>query len=194
MKKLPTILASASPRRKQLLTQIDLEFSISPSTVHEDFSINLPPREFVEHYAKLKALDVAKHHPNQLVIGADTIVVLNDNILGKPATEAESFEMLSSLSGNTHTVITGVSLQCLVGDINVTFTENTSVTFRNLSDQEINYYIKNYHPLDKAGSYGIQDWFAVCVKKIDGCFYNVMGFPLSAFYQEYKKIEHILHS
>lgn len=188
MNNLPVILASASPRRQQLLTQVGIEFTIIPSTVHEDFSIDLSPENFVKHYAELKAMDVAKHHPNHLVIGADTIVVHQNQILGKPKDEKESFAMLSSLSGETHTVITGVSIQCPGKNIRTTITEKTHVTFRELKEQEILYYIQNYHPLDKAGSYGIQDWFAVCVEKIEGCFYNVMGFPLSSFYQRYKKI------
>lgn len=188
MNNLPVILASASPRRQQLLTQVGIEFTIIPSAVHEDFSIDLSPENFVKHYAELKAMDVAKHHPNYLVIGADTIVVHQNQILGKPKDEKESFAMLSSLSGETHTVITGVSIQCPGKNIRTTITEKTHVTFRELKEQEILYYIQNYHPLDKAGSYGIQDWFAVCVEKIEGCFYNVMGFPLSSFYQRYKKI------
>ncbi len=193
MKSLPVILASTSPRRQQLLTQIGLDFTIIPSSVHEDFSIDLSPDNFVKHYAELKALDVAKNNPKHLVIGADTIVVHKGNILGKPADEDESFTMLSALSRETHTVITGVSIQCPEKNIHITFTEKTYVTFRELLNEEIHYYIQHYKPLDKAGSYGIQDWFAVCVEKIDGCFYNVMGFPLSSFYQQYKKING-LHS
>ncbi len=184
----PIILASNSPRRQQLLSQIGLVFEVIPGNVNEDFSIDLSPRNFAEHYATKKAKDVAKHYPDHLVIGADTIVVLNGQILGKPADESESYTMLSSLSGETHTVVTGVSLQWISKNIDIIFSENTLVTFNSLSSQEIHYYIDNYHPLDKAGSYGIQDWFAVCVNNIDGCFYNVMGFPLSAFYQQYKKI------
>ena len=95
--------------------------------------------------------------------------------------------MLKSLSGQIHTVYTGVSLNHIKAEISDTFFEQTNVTFNNLSDDDITYYIETYTPLDKAGSYGIQDWFAVCVKRIEGCFYNVMGFPLAAFYDHYKK-------
>ncbi|NOZ04156.1 MAG: septum formation protein Maf [FCB group bacterium] len=184
----PLILASGSPRRTALLKQIDLEFQVIPSTIEEDFSISLPPKEFAEHYAREKAYSVAREYPGRLVVGADTIVVVEDKILGKPANEQESFEMLSLLSGRSHRVITGVSLQWLAKRIDNTFSVTTEVIFRTISSEEIWYYIQNYAPFDKAGSYGIQDWFSVCVKEIHGCFYNVVGFPLSEFYQRYKKI------
>lgn len=182
------ILASNSPRRKNLLELIDLPFKVIASSVHENFNIDLKPIEFARHYANLKALDVADSNPDSLVIGADTIVVLDDEIIGKPVDENDSKAMLRKLSGRTHTVITGVSLVWRERNIEDTFHEKTKVTFQKLSDEKIQYYVDNYHPLDKAGSYGIQDWFAVCVKKIDGCFYNVMGFPLSKFYTHFTKI------
>lgn len=182
------ILASNSPRRKNLLELIDLPFKVITSSVHEDFNIDLKPIEFAKHYANLKALDVADSNPDSLVIGADTIVVLDDEIIGKPVDEKDSKAMLKKLSGKTHTVITGVSLVWRERNIEDTFHEKTKVTFQKLSDEQIQYYVDNYHPLDKAGSYGIQDWFAVCVKKIDGCFYNVMGMPLSNFYSHFMTI------
>lgn len=182
------ILASNSPRRKNLLELIDLPFKVITSSVHEDFNIDLKPIEFAKHYANLKALDVADSNPDSLVIGADTIVVLDDEIIGKPVDEKDSKAMLKKLSGRTHTVITGVSLVWRERNIEDTFHEKTKVTFQKLSDEQIQYYVDNYHPLDKAGSYGIQDWFAVCVKKIDGCFYNVMGMPLSNFYSHFMTI------
>ena len=184
----PIILASNSPRRKSLLKLIDLQFKVIASSVHEDFNINLKPIEFAKHYANLKALDVAEKHPNSLVIGADTIVVLDEEIIGKPKDENDSKLMLRKLSGRTHTVITGVSLVWRKENIVDTFNEETKVTFQNLTDEQIQFYIDKYKPFDKAGSYGIQDWFAVCVKKIDGCFYNVMGMPLSNFYSHFTKI------
>ena len=185
LNKYPIVLASGSPRRKQLLEQIDLEFEVVPSQINEDFSINLSPTDFVEHYAQEKAKDVAKSYPDKWVIGADTIVVLGSHILGKPKDGNDSFHMLKQLSGNTHQVITGVSIQNINQDISNSFHELTNVTFNSLSDNVINYYIENYKPFDKAGSYGIQDWFSVCVNRIDGCFYNVMGFPLSSFYSHF---------
>ena len=188
MNQVPLILASGSPRRKFLLEQIGLEFQVIPSDIHEDFSINLSPRDFAEHFAKLKAHSVANQFPDRLVIGADTIVVFNNKILGKPSSKKEGTEMLSRLSGQTHTVITGVCLELKDQKICETFSEETRVTFQHLSENEIQDYIEIYSPLDKAGSYGIQDWFSVCVKKVNGCYYNVVGFPLSAFYQKYKAI------
>ncbi|MBT3300094.1 MAG: septum formation protein Maf [Candidatus Marinimicrobia bacterium] len=187
-KKPHIILASNSPRRKQLLEQIDLSFDIIPSKIYEDFSIDLDPKAFAQHYAKAKACDLAKNYPNALVIGADTIVVFDGQILGKPKDEEDSVRMLSMLSGQTHAVITGVSLQWENEQISETFCESTKVTFRPLSKSDILHYIKIYQPFDKAGSYGIQDWFSVCVEKINGDFYNVMGFPLSAFYQKFRGI------
>ena len=185
LNKYPIILASGSPRRKQLLEQIDLEFEVVPSQIYEDFSLNLSPADFVEHYAQEKAKDVANSYLDKWVIGADTIVVFESHILGKPKNEKDSFQMLKRLSGNTHQVITGVSIQNIKQDISDSFHERTNVTFNTLSDNIINYYIETYKPFDKAGSYGIQDWFSVCVNRIDGCFYNVMGFPLSRFYSHF---------
>ncbi|HJM12168.1 MAG: Maf family protein [Candidatus Marinimicrobia bacterium] len=183
------ILASASPRRKQLLDMIDIDFEVIPSDVHEDFKIDLNHEDFVQHYAREKSLDIAEKYPDHLVIGADTIVVLDSKILGKPKDEADSFNMLKSLSGRTHTVYTGVSLNHINEKISDTFFEQTQVSFNELSDSVISYYIDTYKPLDKAGSYGIQDWFAINVNRIDGCFYNVMGFPLAAFFSHYKKYD-----
>jgi septum formation protein len=183
------ILASASPRRKQLLNMIDIDFEVIPSDVHEDFNIDLNHEDFVQHYAREKSLDIAEKYPDHLVIGADTIVVLDSKILGKPKDEADSFNMLKSLSGRTHTVYTGVSLNHINEKISDTFFEQTQVSFNELSDSVISYYINTYKPLDKAGSYGIQDWFAINVNRIDGCFYNVMGFPLAAFFSHYKKYD-----
>jgi len=185
LNKYPIILASGSPRRKQLLEQIDLEFEVVPSQIYEDFSLNFSPTDFVEYYAQEKAKDVANSYPDKWVIGADTIVVFESHILGKPKNEKDSFQMLKRLSGNTHQVITGVSIQNIKQDISDSFHERTNVTFNTLSDNIINYYIETYAPFDKAGSYGIQDWFSVCVNRIDGCFYNVMGFPLSSFYSHF---------
>jgi len=185
LNKYPIILASGSPRRKQLLEQIDLEFEVVPSQIYEDFSLNFSPTDFVEYYAQEKAKDVANSYPDKWVIGADTIVVFESHILGKPKNEKDSFQMLKRLSGNTHQVITGVSIQNIKQDISDSFHERTNVTFNTLSDNIINYYIETYKPFDKAGSYGIQDWFSVCVNRIDGCFYNVMGFPLSSFYSHF---------
>ena len=188
MSQIPLILASKSPRRKSLLKQIGLTFQVVPSRYHEDFNLKLSPGKLVEHFAKQKALDISIHYPDHLIIGADTIVVFKNQILGKPSNKRESKIMLSKLSGKKHMVITGVCLLLKNNNICDVFREKTMVTFQKFTKKEINHYIEHYHPFDKAGSYGIQDWFSVCVKKIDGCFYNVVGFPLSAFYQKYKQI------
>ena len=188
MRSAAIVLASGSPRRKQLLEQIDLEFLVIPSQVHEDFDLDLSPEKFVEHYAKEKAKDIAKAHPDKWIIGADTIVVFNAEILGKPKDREDSFRMLKMLSGNTHQVFTGVSIQQSKMQVSDTFHEYTNVTFNTLDDMVISYYIDTYKPFDKAGSYGIQDWFSVCVYHIDGCFYNVMGFPLSMFYSRFSAL------
>ena len=185
---IPFILASGSPRRKQLLNQIGLEFTVIPSDVDEDFTLDLPPEAFTEHWAREKAKSVAKIHPDSLIVGADTIVVLDENILGKPKDKKDSFSMLQSLSGHTHEVITGVSFFSLDHNIDITFNERTFVSFIALSDIDINNYIKTYNPLDKAGSYGIQDGFSVYIHRINGCYYNVMGLPLSSFYTRLKLI------
>ena len=188
MRSAAIVLASGSPRRKQLLEQIDLEFLVLPSQVHEDFDLDLSPEKFLEHYAKEKAKDIAKAHPDKWIIGADTIVVFNAEILGKPKDREDSFRMLKMLSGNTHQVFTGVSIQQSKMQVSDTFHEYTNVTFNTLDDMVISYYIDTYKPFDKAGSYGIQDWFSVCVNHIDGCFYNVMGFPLSMFYSRFSAL------
>ena len=182
------VLASASPRRKTILSQVDLDFTIEPSKINEDFSIDLLPKAFCEHWAREKANDIAKSHSDKLIIGADTVVIMNDKILGKPKSYNESFAMLKSLSGKTHQVLTGVSLIHFNLGIDFTFNEATDVSFCLLTDEEIKKYIDKYKPYDKAGSYGIQDGFSAYVEKINGCFYNVMGFPISRFHKFYKAI------
>ena len=185
------ILASGSPRRKQLLTQIRLKFQVVPSGVIEDNHLSLPPEAIVEHWGRKKAKYVALDFPDNLVIGADTIVVLNGHIFGKPRNKNEGYRMLRKLSGRTHEVITGVALIWKKREIDITFNARTNVTFRKIPKDYISYYLDSYNTLDKAGSYGIQDWFSVWVEKIDGCYYNVMGFPLSTFYQYYLSLNNL---
>ncbi len=182
----PMILASGSPRRRQLLNQVGFQFSVHPANIHEDFSIDLSPTDLTRHFAELKARSISAKFPDALVVGADTIVILGDTILGKPSTRSEAIGMLSNLSGKTHQVCTGVALIWEARRYSVTFHELTDVTFNPLSQIEIEYYVDQFKPFDKAGSYGIQDWFALHVGRISGCFYNVVGFPLGAFYSHYK--------
>ena len=183
------VLASNSPRRKAILSQVHQNFIVQPSNINEDFTIKLLPKAFCEHWSSEKAKSIAESHSDKLVIGADTIVVNDDKILGKPKNQRESFAMLESLSGKTHKVLTGVSLIHLELGIDYTFNESTDVTFCTLSNDDIRNYVDKYKPYDKAGSYGIQDGFSVYVKKINGCFYNVMGFPISRFHKFYKMIK-----
>ena len=179
------ILASNSPRRRKILELIGLNFIIYPSNVHEHSNLDLSPKDFAKYWSKEKAKSISNENKNNLVIGADTIVNLNGKILGKPKNREESYDMLKNLSGKTHEVITGMTIIHKKMNILKTFSELTKVSVRNIPDKEILYYIDNYPTLDKAGSYGIQDWFSVWIKKIDGCYYNVMGLPLSKFYKNY---------
>ena len=183
------ILASRSPRRKQILSRLKISFSIIAADVDESqFSSNQNPEVFACELAELKASYVGRQYPDSLVIGADTIVVLHDEIMGKPDDKQDAGRMLKKLSGNTHRVITAVSLVHNSKTINHTFFQDTKVTFHDLSREDISTYIDSTSPYDKAGSYGIQDWSAIFVEHINGCYDNVVGFPLSRFYCELKKI------
>ena len=186
------ILASKSPRRKYLLDQIGFKFSVMPSKFKESFNINVPPEALAESLARGKAMKVAKMYKDKIIIGADTVVSLNDQLYGKPKNSQDSFEMLRFLAGKSHEVITGVSLIYLNKNIDYTFNQKTYVTLTNITDNEILSYIDNFRPFDKAGSYGIQDGFSVFIKKINGCYFNVMGFPLSKFFHQYKTIFKVL--
>ena len=183
------ILASSSPRRRELLLRLQTPFDIILPDVDESI---IPPEGSPETYctalAELKANDISQHYPNNLVIGSDTIVVLDNNIMGKPEDKTMAQNMLKTLSGKTHHVYTGVCLKWADKNIHHLFAEITMVTFRELSDADINHYIESCPPYDKAGSYGIQDWSAVFVKEIKGCYDNVVGFPISRFYEELKKL------
>lgn len=186
----PLVLASKSPRRIHLLNQIGLRAQVIPSHIPEEFTPRLSPAENAKILALNKAKEVAAHFENAIVIGADTIVVLDGVLLGKPEDEADAKRMLYLLSGRTHTVITGFALVDRPSDTSVSEFESTEVTFRQLPEQEIDEYVAGGSPLDKAGAYGIQDDYgAVFVTRIEGCFYNVVGFPLSKFYLTLKKFE-----
>lgn len=185
------VLASSSPRRALLFKQIGLSFTIDPSNVDETVSEHLPPNEIVQFLASRKGLDVAKRHNHSLIIAADTIACLDKHILGKPSDKNEAKEMLFSLSNLTHDVYSGVfvALTSEKGFISQSFTfyERTKVTFSALSEFEVDHYIATGSPFDKAGAYGIQDDLgSLFVKNIDGDFYNVVGFPINAFYQQLK--------
>lgn len=177
------ILASRSPRRQNLLRQLGLDFIVMESGIDEDLDHIKIPIDHVTILSQEKASTVAKGVENGFVIGADTIVVLDKNILGKPKDEKDAFTMLSALSGRTHEVYTGFTIHDRPSNKYLTDYELTKVIFRKLHAQEIIQYISSGSPMDKAGAYGIQDDYgAVFVEKIDGCFYNVVGFPLTKFY------------
>lgn len=185
------ILASASPRRKKLLQQINLPFSVETSKASEAYNPDHDPSEIVRKLALRKAQLIAESKRDVLVIGADTIVVFKNQILEKPATAEEAGKMLAQLSGNTHQVLTGVALvkkdKTGNNDLTTAFFEKTDVTFGVLDATEIKEYVKSGSPMDKAGAYGIQDdWGSVFVKKITGDYYNVVGFPLHSFYTTLK--------
>ncbi len=197
------ILASQSPRRKELLEQIGLEFEICPAKGEEIITKSIP-EEVVMELSKQKAEEIAamvssytEEHkdittPSDiLVIGADTVVAFNGKILGKPVDEADAKRMLSMLSGNTHSVFTGVTLVLIdksgrAGEL--VFFEKTDVKMHQMTEQEIERYIATGEPMDKAGSYGIQGKCAIYIEKIDGDYNNVVGLPITRIYQELKKI------
>lgn len=183
------ILASSSPRRKRLLDQIGLNFKVIKSRYKENLYFNSNPHTYVKDLARNKALEVANLNYNSLVIGADTIIFFDNRVFGKPKTANQAFITLQKLSGKTHRVITGVSLLHLGKEIDINFYQSTDVTIEKLKENEIEYYINNHNVLDKAGSYGIQGYFAIHIKEIKGCYFNIMGLPLSLFYLYYKSIQ-----
>jgi septum formation protein len=185
----PFILASRSPRRLALLSQIGLTVRVVVSDVPEDLDPALEPEANAESLARLKALHVARTIPEGIVLGADTIVVIDHHVLGKPADEADATRMLQLLSGRTHTVYTGFALVDRPSGTIVSGVEATNVTFRELPLDEITAYIRGGSPMDKAGAYGIQDDYgAVFVTRIEGCYYNVVGLPLARVFEEVKKL------
>ena len=175
------ILASASPRRAQILSQIGFSFKTIPSAV-EEIVTDHDPVEVAKDLALKKADDIAENYPDQIVIGADTVVFVDKRILGKPATEEDAQAMLRILSGRTHIVYTAFAIVHKLKKKKVVGIESTEVTFRNLAEQDIIRYVDSGSPMDKAGAYGIQDQSAVFVESIHGDFYNVVGLPISKIY------------
>ena len=171
------ILASQSPRRKQLLTLITPNFTVQTSDVDESESMIFPPKALAKSLAKAKCLAVAATHKNETVIGCDTVVEIDGEVLGKPADEADAARMISLLSGRTHLVHTGVCIS--KNGFSISFAETTYVFFDHISQSDIAKYIKTAEPYDKAGAYGIQGWAAKYTRGIGGCYYNVMGLPVA---------------
>ncbi|MEH7332713.1 Maf family protein [Neobacillus drentensis] len=180
------ILASSSPRRKELLETLQLTFAISSSEVDESFDPSLSPEAVVMELAERKATVIFKQNPDSFVIGSDTIVVADNRILGKPADEAEAISMLQSLSGRQHEVFTGVSI--LSPTSSTRFYEKTEVWFWELTDEEIRSYVKSGEPLDKAGAYGIQQLGSMLVKKIHGDYFAVVGLPVARTVRELQRL------
>ena len=181
------ILASNSPRRKELLAGLDIDFIIRVKPdIDETYPSELAPQDVPVYLARKKAqayLDELDHR--ELLITADTIVIVDNEILGKPCDEGEAKYMLRLLSGKTHLVTTGVCLSTLQSTR--AFSVTTQVTFKDLTPEEIDYYVSKYRPFDKAGAYGIQEWIGyIGVINLEGSFYNVMGLPVQRIYQEMK--------
>lgn len=182
------ILASNSPRRKELLAGIDVEFDVRAlPDIDESFPESLPHEEIAGYLSKKKATSYRGLLKEcDLLITADTIVLLDDMILGKPVDEEDARRMLRLLSDQTHRVITGVSLTSLHKQ--VSFSDTSLVTFGKLHEEEIGYYVERYRPMDKAGAYGVQDWIGYMgVKRIEGSYYNVMGLPIFKVYRELQR-------
>ncbi len=178
----PVVLASKSPRRRQLLQQVGLQFIVDAHEVEEILEDGRDPAELARELAIHKARAVARNYGEAFIIAADTIVVLRRRILGKPESPEQAAAMLRRLSGCTHRVYTGFAVIQRPENTTIADVDCTRVTFRRLDEEEIAAYIATGSPMDKAGAYGIQDLSALFVEKIDGCFYNVVGFPLAKFY------------
>lgn len=180
------LLASNSPRRKELLIQLGYQFEIVKIDVDESYPEDLKPNQIAEYVSekKAKALDVKN---DEVLLTSDTIVALDQKILLKPKDENEAFEMIKSLSGKVHQVYTAFTLKTV--DSEISKTSKTDVEFSEISDEEIKFYIKTYKPFDKAGSYGIQEWLGMAkIKNISGSFYSVMGLPVDLVYEELRKL------
>lgn len=188
------VLASRSPRRKQLLEWAEIDFDIVAKETDESYPKELAVAEVPVHIARNKALAVQqsdvykRYEKGNIIVAADTIVVLDYDIIGKPADEEEAVRILTRLSGKVHHVITGVVL--MRDSREIAFSDTTEVAFHVLTADQINYYVEHYKPLDKAGAYAIQEWIGVTgIKYIKGDFYNVMGLPVSRVVQELKNIQ-----
>ncbi len=187
----PIILASTSPRRRELLRQLSLEFRVVPAQVDETFRAKSPTETALE-LARHKAAAVARQYPDHLVIAADTVVVYQSQLLGKPRDYADAYRMLRLLAGDWHEVITGLVFQLQEIDFLSSKVELTRVHFKPLTDEEIEAYLAEGTALDKAGAYAIQGSFGLYVDRIEGCYYNVVGLPLARFGDLYKAAERAL--
>jgi len=186
------ILASQSPRRAEILRMIGVNFKVDSCNINEKMNQKIEQNEIAMNISKAKAEKISHKYPDNIIIGADTIVVYNEKIFGKPKDKNESRKMLKALSGNCHKVITGVTIMNKKLGVLKTFSETTKVFVQKIPTKQIEFYINNYNTLDKAGSYGIQEWFSVWIKKINGCYYNVMGLPVSKLHKHLSEIEKLI--
>ncbi len=174
------LLGSQSPRRKELLEKMDIKFRIVKINFEEKYPKNIPIAEIPEFLALQKSKAYSKIQPEELLITADTLVILEKEILEKPRNKTQARKMLQKLSGKKHKVITGVCLR--TKNNSCSFSDISKVYFKKLSPEEINYYVDTYKPMDKAGAYGIQEWIGLIgIKKIKGSYFNIMGFPTEKF-------------
>ncbi len=180
------ILASKSPRRQMILTEVGIDFVVKPVDILEDPYVNLPIDEIAQHIAEQKAKQFPYLHKDEIVLAADTTVIVNDTILGKPQNREEAELMLSSLSGKSHHVTTGVCMKDWKKVMS--FSDTTLVQFKPLTNKEIEYYIEKYEPYDKAGAYGIQEWIGMIgISRIEGSYFTVMGLPIHKVYEALMK-------
>lgn len=186
MKKI--ILASQSPRRRDLLKQIGLKFEIDPSNYEEDMTLKMEPNKLAEFLSLGKAKDVATRHKDSIIISADTIVAVDEDVFGKPKTPEKAKYMLQKLSGRAHSVITGFTIIDTGANKQITRSVETKVYFKNLSEQEIDLYVATGEPLDKGGGYAIQGKAALFVEKIEGDYFNIVGLPILALTEELKNL------
>jgi septum formation protein len=175
------VLASSSPRRQYLMKEAGFTFTVEKPDVEESFPDDMPAEQAAKYLASKKAEYFRPKMKDEVIVTADTVVILGDQILNKPLDRAEGIKMLSMLSGKTHIVMTGVCI--LSKEWEESFDDTTEVLFKNLTQQEIEFYIDNYKPYDKAGAYGAQDWIGmVAIEKITGSYFNVMGLPIHKVY------------
>lgn len=188
LKNYRVILGSASPRRKQLLKNLDIDFTIMPVDINENYPNDLPLTKVPEYLSQKKAKAFESLiQPDWIIITADTVVIADNQIIGKPHTKEKAKQMLEILSGKTHLVVTGVTIKTI--NLSKTFSSTTKVWFKKLEPQEIEYYVEKYKPLDKAGAYGIQEWIGyIGIERIDGSYYNVVGLPVQKIYTELKSL------
>ncbi len=180
------ILASNSARRQQLMKDAGFEFDINVRHVDESFDESIPLEDVAEYIAKKKNAAYREFFPKDVILTADTTVIAGDRIIGKPANKDEAFKMIKTMAGEIHEVVTGVSISSPENE--VSFSDIVEVDLSSLHDEEINFYVENYSPMDKAGAYGIQEWIGMIgINKIKGSFYTVMGLPIHKVYQVLKK-------